>query len=216
MKKTELALTKETIAKEGIEIKLTQGDVIDALVEENMEAIRENHNDLVIQREHILKILDQEKERFIKKFVSKQDTLKDCKAVDTMWTYVQGWDHTSLPDVREHTNHKDTVMFQKRESPIALRCEVRMSVIYQTNINSIKFTGESEYVTCHFTYSNKTIDLIKRYNKNVDAFMAMIPEKGLNPKEITKKIKNQFTKEILKSTSPDFKDKLFKTFGISV
>lgn len=76
MKKVELQLTKETIANEGIEVKLTQADVIDMLVEEQVESIRSVYETL---RETSLKIeaeITKEYDDFLESIAAKQIDLK--------------------------------------------------------------------------------------------------------------------------------------------
>jgi hypothetical protein len=58
--------------------------------------------------------------------------------------------------------------------------------------------------------------MLESHNEKVKDFIKMVPEKGFNEKEIAKRIKNQFTKEILKTSSSDFRKKLKEGFAIDL
>ena len=66
-----------------------------------------------------------------------------------------------------------------------------------------------------FKYPASLIKEIKEHNEVVEKFCQEFPD-PISPAKISKAIKNKFTKEILKSSSPDFKKKLKAGFGITL
>lgn len=217
----ELQLTKESIANEGIEIKLTQADVIDALVDEQMEIINNRYNSIQKEYEDIMKFFkDERKKLSIKHFEEVRKKLPKYVIVDEdpsfHFTRIQskGKDLPIL-HISKYTNNR-SISFAQREHN-STNTYVVTKATFKVTIKSPDFPLDS--TTCSFTFVQKDspaiIKRIKEHNLRVEQFINDFPEE-INPSKISKDIKNKFTKEILKTSSPDFKKKLKAGFGITL
>lgn len=213
----ELALTKESIANEGIEIKVTQSDVIDALVEEQINGITNIYDTLVENYKNIIELIEKEWSDFKDKLVAKQKTPKGLTFVVAK-TNGSSSSYFRLCDVKEYNDSRSagTLKYFSNTKTISLNEEGNLYIVYEGQISGIRVEGESGPIPYKFSHSKKLVYLMEQHNARVKQFLDMIPAKGINEKEIARKIKNQFTKEILKSSSADFKAKLKEGFGLTL
>lgn len=217
MKKTaELSLTKESIANEGIDIKLTQSDVIDALVEEQISSIVSQVETLRLSTKALAESVTQEFKVCVDAALVKAPLSKTLTIVEH--DYSRGHrdrDNTiTLTDVSDLEVRGGSTIYRKtNHCHVVLQGESRLSVRYEGIVDGINVVGRFETMF-PFKYSKKLVKAIEEHNKRVDALVEILPEKGINEKDIARKIKNQFTKEILKTSSPEFRQKMQEGFGI--
>lgn len=216
-KENELVLTKESIANEGIEIKVTQSDVIDALVEEQINGITSIFETLKSNQENIMELIQKEFNDFKDKLVAKQKTPKGLTFVVAK-TNGSTSSCFTLYNVNEYHDSRSagTIKYSSNSRNISLKADGRMYLVYEAEISGIKLQGESEPIPYKFSHSKKLVELMEQHNAKVKEFIDIVPAKGINEKEIARKIKNQFTKEILKSSSPEFRAKLKEGFGLTL
>jgi hypothetical protein len=214
--KQNLELTKESILNEGIEIKLTQSDIIDALVEEKLaqidlevEQINEKSNALVeIYNKLEANLIEESKKRVTNK----------VKGATCLGTYTNRINHyntnMSINSIRKmevksgYTYGADGIKSFK----ITFN-EYRTKVTLTKIINDVEFTAT---VTDDFELklTKGFIKAVKDQNQVIEDFLAR-HNQALSEKDIAKKIKNQFTKEILKTSSKEFKEKLKLGFAVN-
>lgn len=216
-KETGLALSKEAIQKEGIEIKLTQADIIDALVEEEIGSILSIAETL----EETGKKIDQDISEYIKaqidKAVSKVTAPKGLTfdGVETQNSFNKGNYH-GIKVLSTSKDHRGTIIFNTRGFGAYFTRTERIQVRYKTEVSGVTLYGFSEPIDVNIKVPSKYIKLIEEYDAKVEEFFKLVPKNGINEKELAKRIKNQFTKEILKTSSPDFQKKLRAGFGLSL
>lgn len=216
MKKTaELSLTKESIANEGIDIKLTQSDVIDALVEEQINSIVSQVETLRLSTKALAESVKKEFQVCMDAAVTKAPVSKTLTIVEKDYTrgHRDKDNQIVLTDISDLEVRGGSTIYRKTNTCyVVLQGEAKLSIKYEGVVDDINVTGRFETMF-PFKYSKKLVKAIEEHNKRVDEFMAIMPEKGINEKEIARKIKNQFTKEILKTSSPEFRKKIQDGFG---
>jgi hypothetical protein len=218
MKGKELLLTKESIANEGIEIKVSQSDVIDALVEEQINAITSQVEEIKLSTKAILENIKAELQVCVDDAVAKAPVSKHLNIIETDHNRIYSEDkkETQLSSIDDREVRGGTIIYRKvTNHHVVLQGQAKLIVKYQGIIDGINVLGRFD-TPFTFKYSKKLIKAIQEHNKRVDAFAEILPEKGINEKDIARKIKNQFTKEILKTSSPEFKQKMLDGFGINL
>lgn len=218
MKGKELLLTRESIANEGIEIKVSQSDVIDALVEEQINAITSQVEEIKLSTRAIFADIKAELQVCIDDAVAKAPVSKHLTIIETDHTRIYSEDRkeTQLLSIDDREVRGGTTIYRKVNNyDVVLQGQAKLIVKYQGIIDGINVVGRFD-TTFTFKYSKKLVKAIQEHNKRVDAFAEILPEKGINEKDIARKIKNQFTKEILKTSSPEFKQKMLDGFGINL
>ena len=216
-KETGLALSKEAIQKEGIEIKLTQADIIDALVEEEIGSIlsiaqtleetgKKFHNDV---SDYIQSQVD--------KAVSKITVPKGLTfdGVEYKGSFSKGNYHP-INVLSSSKDQRGTIIFNTKGYGAYFTKTERIHVRYKTEVSGVTLYGFSEPIDVNIKVPSKYTKLIEEYHQKVEEFFKLVPKNGINEKEIAKKIKNQFTKEILKTSSPNFQKKLRAGVGLTL
>ena len=212
--KNELSLSKEAILKEGIDIKLTQSDVIDALVAEQIETILQVYEKLKTEGEEIRDFIKKEWEDAIENIVNAQDIPKGVK-LEGKDSWHKNEKSIDLKTIIKKTDSRENIIFCCNYNNISLKCLGSVSIIYSLKSKGILFRGTSEVIDFDFEHSKGLEKRIKEHNEKVTEFCKNF-KSGLNEKQIAKMIKNKFTKEILKTTSLDFKQKLIDGFGLTL
>ena len=212
--KNELSLSKEAILKEGIEIKLTQSDVIDALVAEQIETILQTYEKLKTEQENIRAFINKEWEEAVENIVNAQDTPKGVK-IEGKDSWHKNEKSIALNIIFKNTDSRENIRFGFSYNNISLKCLGSVSIIYSLKSKGILFKGIGETIDFDFEHSKGLEKRIKDHNEKVTEFCENF-KSGLNEKQIAKMIKNKFTKEILKTTSLDFKQKLIDGFGLTL
>ena len=215
-KETGLALSKEAIQKEGIEIKLTQADIIDALVEEEIgsilsiaETLEETGKKL---NNDISNYIQSQIDKAISKITAPKGLTFDGIANDS---FNKGNYH-SINVLNPCKDQRGTIIFNTRGFGAYFTRTETIKVRYKAEVSGVTLQGFSEPIDIKIKVPSKYAKLIEEYHQKVEEFFKLIPKSGINEKEIAKKIKNQFTKEILKTSSPDFQKKLRAGFGLSL
>lgn len=220
----DLQLTKESIANEGIEIKLTQADVIDALVDEQMEIIINRYDTIHAKYEDIDKKLSEIRKNalnaaidLIEKKLPKNITIASR---DTYRNYNVKIDKSkkeiTFKDVNKYLSGNNSIQFNERSNYEIYSGTYSNSAIINLNINVKDLTIKNSVIEIDysFKYPASLIKEIKEHNLIVEKFCEEFPQ-PISPSKISKSIKNKFTKEILKTSSPEFKKKLKSGFGIT-
>jgi hypothetical protein len=214
-KENGIVLTKEAIANEGIEIKLTQSDVIDALVEEQLASITSIAETLKQTTKDLTLAVKDEFNAFLDKLVEKTPLPKGL-VLDSRKSAYDGYETQYIYGINEY-NDKHVIRYDKREkTSFTVNAKGTLFITYTGEFSGIKVTGTSEGISFKFNHSKKLLDMIQKHNEKVIEFIQMVPANGLNEKEIAKKIKNHFTKEILRSSSAEFRAKLKEGFGLNL
>ena len=215
MKKAELQLTKESIANEGIDIKLSQADVIDMLVDEQVSSIKEIFETLRETSLQLEKEAMREYDEFLEDLAAKQTLPKGLTVIGKNASYEPG-KIVTLYTLNEYVDGRSNTTYAMRTKSIAESCSGKLILQYRGTFSGIKMTGVSEPILFKFKHSKKLISLIEQTKEKAEEFIKLVPVKGINEKELARKIKNQFTKEILKTSSPDFRKKLKEGFSIDL
>jgi len=220
----DLQLTKESIANEGIEIKLTQADVIDALVDEQMELIIDRY-EVLYQRSLILqqkvnqvkenarnKAFEEAKKKLPKnitvkegfQFCDRRVSLSNHKCIDFLY-------------IRKYSNNNGSIQFERRNNESLYVCTLSYtsSIDLILSVKDLNITNSLLQINYSFKYPAALVKEINDNNEMIDKFCKEFPE-AISPSKISKTIKNKFTKEILKTSSPDFKKKLKAGFGLTL
>lgn len=216
----ELQLTKESIANEGIEIKITQADVIDALVEEQMEAINSRHQFIIKSRELIqqkidaIKLLARDKaiallESKLPKMVSVDGIKKFSCSIKTSGKAVY------LETLKSFVDNTGIKYDLRDSNSFYSKSEYIEDIPVNVNIKGLEIEGSSIQVRYNVSIPPSIFKDIEEHNLVCRKFAAEFPEK-INPTKISKSIKNKFTKEILKTSSADFRNKLKTGFGVTL
>lgn len=218
----ELQLTKESIANEGIEIKLTQADVIDALVDEQMEIINNRFNSIEKEYKDILQFFKDERQKIVMKhFEEVKKKLPKYLIVDENPDFCfkaieSNGKELKMLTILKHSTTGKTISFSVRDYG-TINTNILLQANFDVKIKCSDFDIHPTRGSFKFVHrdSPATIKRIKEHNLKVEQFLKDFPEE-INPSKISKDIKNRFTKEILKTSSPDFKKKLKAGFGITL
>lgn len=217
MKKAELQLTKESIANEGIEVKLTQSDVIEMLVEEQLGEIKKIFENLRETSISLGKEIEREYQEYIDAIVAKQPVPKGLRvSTRDVSSFTSKGKTVSLYTLNEYVDSRHNITYSTRTSSIAESCEAHVKIYYQGTISGIEVGGWGEPIPFKFKHSKKLIALVEETRERAEEFLKLVPAKGFNEKEIAKRIKNQFTKEILKTSSAEFRKKLKEGFAVEL
>jgi hypothetical protein len=215
-KENGIVLTKEAIANEGIEVKLTQADVIDMLVGEQVESIRSVYETLRATSLKIEAEIAKEYDDFVENIILKQPVPKSLKYVSKKASFRNSGQSLDFFILNENIDSRNNIIYSTRKRYISAEGNGELILCYEGKLSGINVTGLSEAISFNFKHSKKLIDLIEENQKKVLEFLDLVPAKGMNERDIAKKIKNQFTKEILKSSSVDFRKKLKEGFAVDL
>ena len=214
-KEVALTLSKEDIVKEGIEIKLTQSDVIEMLVEEQVNTITETIEKLNQKAQVLFDETKLEWETYIDGLLASVPVPKGLIVTGRYFTNTSVTGNNQIFDIREGYVSNGNIKYVCNYKSCTTSAKGVITINYQGTISGIELKGHVSGPDYDFTHSKKLVAAIEKHNKEVKDFLALMPEKGINWKEIARKIKNQFTKEILKTSSADFRKKLKEGFGFN-
>jgi hypothetical protein len=204
-------ITKEQVANEGIKIEVTQGDVIDMLVNEQVNAILAQKEALNQRTEELYLKLKQEDEKFKKLLKLPKGTIftdwnvknqysDDCKLV-------------VINKIIEDNNNKSNTSFYVSKAYSLLYGNLDLTVYIKLVHEGLDFKSNISLKTkCSF--SKSILEEISQHNIEIVEFVQKFPK--LNETAVAKKIKSQFTKQIVKGTSKEFRQALEKSFGVSI
>lgn len=215
-KEVALTLSKEDIAKEGIEIKLTQSDVIEMLVEEQVTTITDTVDKLNFKSQELFDKMKLEWDEYINSLVASVPVPKGLTVTGSYCNNTNASDNKQIFYVKEGYSSNNNIKYQSSYKSYTVAVKGSVTINYTGTISGVELKGNAPGPDYDFKHSKKLVDAIEKHNKEVGDFLALMPEKGFNEKEIARKIKNQFTKEILKTFSADFRKKLKEGFGTNI
>lgn len=212
----ETGLSKDSVVKEGIDIKISQADIIDMLVGEQFDNVMDTCHTLQARSKELMKALADEYKAAINEAVKKVPLPKGCVMTTTEQAQKNVKSNFQINDINIQSNERTgTKSFWSNNRQCSDLLDVEGNVIIEKIIEDIPFVGRIPFKT-KFKHSKKLIDQINSHNTEVTEFLASIPKEGINEKEISKKIKNQFTKQVVKAMSPEFRKSLKLGFGITI
>lgn len=210
---SELILSKDAVQKEGIEVKVTQGDIIDMLVSERIEEIESMYETLKDSGKQIIDALAAE---------WKAAQINNAKKVKVPKGFKLDLEHIHggvakaeviLKVVRlDAAYRKDAIHYTSRQASYNDDVVAKFRVKAYKEVDGVMFEGQIPF-EFHFKYDEKLVKLLEEHNKKIEAFIAVLPEEGISEKVLARKVKNTFTKEFVKTMSPDFQKSLKKGFG---
>jgi hypothetical protein len=227
MKEEQLQLTKESIAAEGIEIKITQADVIDALVDEQMEVVMSKFKELkknyVSIEDKIKKAQDEPRNKAIAEIEKK---LPKYITVEKGFFGTYGYGakpgtgkRMVILEIRASVYgpaNSNTTEFSLREAwSSGLNGHVIQQIPVKVHVKDVDIQTSFVKVEFHYKIPAALLKEIDEHNAKCNQFIKDYPE-PISPSKISKQIKNKFTKEILKGSSTDFKKKLKLGFGMDL
>ena len=215
MSKVETGLSIKEIQKENIEVKITQNDVIELLVQEQIDALENKYNELC-ERYTII----QDKYNAYFKEVSKNKVL-DSKVPLT----------ASIADIHHNVKHAETSVsiscpyfghgsnleqkYISRTNMYA-KADIFVNTKFKVEIDDITFySGSLSYSLDNVILPEELVNEINDYAKDFNAFNEILPDRVVVSK-ITKQIKATFTKQILSTTSAAFRKKLSQQFNVKL
>lgn len=214
--KKETTLSKETVQEQGIDIKITQGDIIDVLVEDQInnylktyEELIDEHNDIYGLVKTDVKLKAAETLALMRKEIP-----RGVKEFNSQHNYVGHMSYYYDKFLRIEENQHTKYIFPYTASFIIkgeIECEIKLIKV----IGGLEFTSS---MTKRIPYETPShlLELVKLKEAKVKKFLDSFPSEGINERKIAKAIKNQFTKEFMKSMSPDFKKSLSKSFKLKL
>jgi hypothetical protein len=220
----DLQLTKESIANEGIEIKITQADVIDALVDDQMEIILNRYEDIQAKSDYLYQKREQIKNdardkafEEAKKKLPKNIKIMEGVEVHTYQKHLANEKSIEFLHLSKYTSNNGIIEFRKGQNSDLYSCTITSdaSIYIDVQVKDLKIVGSILKFEFSFKYPASFIKEVKENNKVVRQFLEEFPE-PISPSKISKTIKNKFTKEILRTSSPDFKKKLKAGFGLTL
>jgi len=198
------AIKQEDLLNEGIEIKVTQNDVIDMIVSEQIQKILSELETLNLKSEELIK----------KHNNSKVLKVKAPKGAIEIKCYQTKSECSNYSIFSIQTTERNSGKIDISRDSTRLYSSVEQNNRYEITIDGVLFEGRVSK-TVSTNLSEKFISEVEEHNKNVQSFLDRFP-KGIDEKAVTKLIKAQFTKQIVKSTSKDFRGQLAQSFGISI
>jgi len=220
----DLQLTKESIANEGIEIRLTQADVIDALVDEQMEIILSRYEAIKAKSELLYQKSKQIKTDACNKVFEEMKTklpknikIREDAKLNDYQLHLSNHKHVEFLYIEKYTSNNGIIDFKIRNwSDLYTGIITKESSIYiKIDVKDLDIQGAVLKFEYSFKYPASFVKEIKEHNEVVRQFCQEFPE-PISPTKISKTIKNKFTKEILRTSSPDFKKKLKAGFGLTL
>lgn len=211
-------LSKESLKSEGIEIKLTQNDVIEMLVDEQVSRVESTYESLV---ERVKEFEADTREEFKNAAHAQLVNLKipeGCEIIDVkhyMDNESKGKRLTLMGiHINEHYRTGAKMYSSTNRSAFYLECKGLVKVTIKKEIEGMIFTAEIDLPPFHFKHKEGTEERLEMINREIIDFCGSMPREGINPKEIARSIKNKFTKEMVKSMSPELQKALKKGFNL--
>lgn len=215
-------LSKEAVQKEGIEVKVSQGDIIEMLVSERVDEIKSMVQTLDNTYNDLKEGLDAEYKAAIKHHASLVKVPKGTKLdINKCSANMQQLGQRNefmlcRPFNGNYYNPRsNTLQYQKESRRYVDDVHCKGSVPVIKVIDGVRLTGWIEF-EFDFKHDPKLVTLAEKLEKQVDAFIQSMPPEGINENALTKKIKTEFTKQFVKTMSPEFQKSLKKGFGFNM
>ncbi len=212
------SLSKESLINEGIEIKLSQADLIEMLVADKLSLIDNKAEALNKEYDLIKSLVNAEYETAKEKQELKITIPKGLSKKRTSHSVTKSKQNYSLKNIykRNDSNSGRTLDVFRYTSNVCGSvdddCIIEASITVETITEDIQMTGHLPY-SFKFKHSKGLIERIKNYQVEFDLFIKSQPKEGYNEKLLTKEIKNNLTKEVIRNTSKEFKESLRVGFG---
>lgn len=215
MKKVETGLSIKEIQKENIEVKITQNDVIELLVQEQVDALESKYNELC---ERYTTIQNKYKTFFEKVCENKVLLTKVPLTASVADIY-----HTANPNTQSVTiscpyfGHGSTLEQKYVSSQIMYaKVDIFVNTKFKVEVDGVIFySGNVKYDIDNVLLPEELMNEINDYAKDFRAFNEILPDRVVISK-ITKQIKATFTKQILSTTSAAFRKKLSQQFNVKL
>jgi hypothetical protein len=202
-------LSLHTFKKEGVELKITQADIIELMVSEKIEAIENRVEVLNNKADELNEALLKEWKEFQEKLILDKKFSKKLKVHSYNLTRYKQFKQFSLKRIKilEHVNGTK-FLNQVDIKYIDDLVEGKLTISLKTIVAGIEFINTSS-IDIPFTSFNHDKELIKQVDQNNKEIEELLSEhEEINEKKIVKEIKNKFTKEFVKSMSTDFQKQL--------
>jgi hypothetical protein len=215
--KKELALNKDAIQKEGIEIKITQSDVIDVLVGQQIENVMSQFRNLESRSVALREAIQTEKDKSIEKALAKIKIPEGLTFSHHRVSSTKSVNYKSIalnyirPDDKGHT-----INLYTGTNTYYNQLQLVLEIYVKTTISDIELIGCLPAFTIKHNISKKLVEEITIHNAQTKAFEEIFPAGGINEKRLAKEIKNKFTKDMIKSMSPEFQKSLSSSFAFVV
>ena len=206
-------LITEEQAKNGIELKVTQNDLISLLVEEQITDI---NNQIKILNDKF-RVIRVDIENAVKETIT-NICIKKTKEIHQDLEYDNYSNNTSLYhnckriDI-SHINGENSII-KGSSSNFINKFNKTLNIAVDATLNKTNITYSfNEKV--NFKLNNKILAKITKYNIELDFFLKKYENYDFNEKTLTRKLKNQFTKEFIKKTPTSFKKALQQKFTLT-
>jgi len=214
--KKETILSKETIQEQGIDVKITQNDIIDVLVEDQIDNYLKIYEELMAEHDDIYSLIKTDADLKAAETLAlmKKEIPRGVKEFKSQHHYAAHKSYYNDKFLRIEENQHTKYIFPYTFSFLMkgeIECEIKL----------IKVIGGLEFTSCMtkripYETPSHLLELVKLKEAKVKSFLDSFPSGGINERKIAKAIKNQFTKEFMKSMSPDFKKSLNKSFKLKL
>lgn len=208
VKSEDQKLSLDSIKSEGISIQVNQNDVVDLIVHERWESLMSEIEKYNTQYRNLQKDVEDEIEAYISCTIVDN---KYPKGIIIIKRHLQPANYIGVRHISVDTEKKSKTFDLVRDSVISKAYKLRIDL--QTTIKSIVFEAREE-IEIKFELSKALISKIERHNNDIEEFHERI--KDLTEAKILKIMKAAVTKEILKTTSPDFRKTLRDKFNLDV
>lgn len=204
-------LTLDSITKEGIEISINQKDIIDLMVAEKAESLRETIQKLIDENKRIITLIADYRQEIAKenckRIALKGWTLRDSVISHQSSTRVVDMMFVDRKQNRDTSKIQEAYLGSNNNSYLK---EGKVTIVYYLDktIGEEKVSASITLRNVDYTLPPTIISRIKMYNDEVRKVFGNNHSILINEKELSMEIKNKLTKEILKGTSSEFKQKL--------
>jgi hypothetical protein len=204
-------ITKEQVLNEGIKIEVTQGDVIDMLVNEQVNAILAQKEALNQRTEELYLKLHEEDEKFKKLLKLPKGTV--FQSWGTTNKYDEQLKTAEIHFIYEREDNKNSFRLDVQKKYTKNYGDCNLNVKVSLMHEGVEFTSTIA-TKLKLNFSKGLLDQISKHNQEILDFVIKFPK--LNEAAVAKKIKSQFTKQIIKGSSKEFRQALEKSFGVSI
>jgi len=215
---TETDLTLSSIAQEGIEIKVTQADVVDMLVNERLTVIDDEIEAIEKSKSFIVEMIEKEKDKIAHTHI-KRIARHLLPNVILENIYVGFKDGTQKALYIYNAQYNQKIKYRIGHDSLHYSSKYDVELIY-------KFTSEFKNTTIETRQSFKSngsvslnkeiLQKIEEHNTRVNKFYATLPKEEFTQAQLTKKLKMEFTKSIVKSGSKEFIKTLESKFNVKL
>ena len=206
----ELTLSQQDFKSEQIEIRVNQADVIEALVVEYINRGRKEIEEINSVSKEVQIYWNEKMKEYLDDVLlnAVKENLGSCKVIGGWWAE------------REYSDVFEIKVDDKTYTTKQIRTSYLQSTIIDYKLEFTKKFKGKEYkytenrTSSRFSLPKNLLEKIRLNETRIEKLIEQFP--SLNEKEISKQMRVKFTKEILKSSSSDFKNKLKLGFGLEL